>query len=232
MPLHHKFLVADVKEQAILGMDFLERHGALMNFKTAELIIGRQRLPCVTQDGRAIVARVYLAKDTTIPSQAETITTARTQKPLSGPTVLIDSLESKQPCMIGSSLAQNHESMPIRLLNTTPETVRLPAGKIIGLASSITDNEVVTTDHFQGPTLRRIDTGRPAPPIPDHLQQLWEAAQPTCQKEDHQNQLRHLLDRYQHVFSKTDTDVGCTNEVMHSIPTIPGAQLSPSQARA
>jgi hypothetical protein len=121
--------------------------------------------------------------------------------------------------------------MPIRLLNTTPETVRLPAGKIIGLASSITDNEVITTDHFQGPTLRRIDTGRPAPPIPDHLQQLWEAAQPTCQGEDHQNQLRHLLVRYQHVFSKTDTDVGCTSEVMHSIPTIPGAQPIKQRAR-
>ena len=33
----HRFLVADIREDVLIGIDFLERHQASINFRTAEL---------------------------------------------------------------------------------------------------------------------------------------------------------------------------------------------------
>ena len=41
-PLQYTFLVADVQEDVILGLDFLTHVDAIMDFRTAELVLGNK----------------------------------------------------------------------------------------------------------------------------------------------------------------------------------------------
>jgi hypothetical protein len=90
LPLDHRFLVADISDDAILGMDYFEAQGAVMDFRTAELVIDNKRLPCTTAQGDLIVKKVYLPHTVAIPAHQEVITWARPQHQLDVDTVMID----------------------------------------------------------------------------------------------------------------------------------------------
>ena len=53
----HRFLVADIREDVLVGIDFLEQYQATINFRTAELQIGRHRLSCQDEKGHPLASK-------------------------------------------------------------------------------------------------------------------------------------------------------------------------------
>ena len=224
------FLVADILEDAILGLDFLEREEAAISFKTAELTYHGKKLTCVDHHGRPLMARIYLPTAVQVPAYSERIISGKVQQEMASNTIMVTGLNSIQTYLIGSSVDHlSRQSTHLRILNPTGDTLTLPAGKLVAQALAIEPTEVLSTTN-PGPGVRNI-IPQTLPPVPEHLQELWQEAQSTCTTSKQHNQLRHLLTNYADVFSSSDHDVGCTPEVTHSIPTHPGAQPIKQRAR-
>lgn len=47
----YQFWVADIKEDALIGLDFLQNFDALVNFKTSEVYFGSHRIHCADENG-------------------------------------------------------------------------------------------------------------------------------------------------------------------------------------
>jgi hypothetical protein len=60
--------------------------------------------------------------------------------------------------------------------------------------------------------------------VPEHLTKLYNEAITHCADNSQKNRLAALLCQYSDVFSSGDTDVGRTDLITHSIPTLPGTQ--------
>ena len=59
--------------------------------------------------------------------------------------------------------------------------------------------------------------------MPTHLKQLFQGATQVCNDGCQQSQIREILVIYQHVFSRTSSDVGSTDLIQHSIPLLPNS---------
>ena len=58
------------------------------------------------------------------------------------------------------------------------------------------------------------------PPVPVHLQQLYNIACKNCSGRYQEEKLAMLLNKFESVFSKDDQDVGHTKLVEHSLPVL------------
>ena len=63
--IHHwqyetTFLVADIKEDVLIGIDFLQKFQATIDFRTAEVVIGKHRLLCLDEDGHPLASKVQV----------------------------------------------------------------------------------------------------------------------------------------------------------------------------
>lgn len=229
--LEHDFLIADITEEAILGMDFLQTTKAVINFRTAELIIGPHKLACVNKQGVALMARLYTPRLTQIPAKSELIIPARLQKPLATELVTTSALPGHTPFLTGSSIGWiKNQTTYIRVLNPQDEPIQLPTGKLLGIASSTAETEITSLHEDSTSNIRRFVSNAPFS-IPPHLQDLWDKAVQTCHNPTARQKLGHLLCSFADVFSKDDQDVGRTREVTHSIPTIPGSRPIKQRAR-
>ena len=229
-PIETDFMVADILEDAILGLDFLEKEEATISFKTAELTYRGKKLVCVDHQGKPLMARVYLPHAVQVPAHSEYILSGKIQQEVASDTVMITDLASQHNYLIGSSVnSLDRPAVYVRLLNPTGDTLQLPAGKLIAQATALEHTEVLPTCK-DGPGIRNM-TPQDLPPIPTHLQEIWQGALKTCTTKLQRNRLHHLLTNYSDVFSANDHDVGCTPEMVHSIPTHPGAQPIKQRAR-
>ena len=59
------------------------------------------------------------------------------------------------------------------------------------------------------------------PPVPDHLQTLFNQAETHCRDAGQRRNLAELLTEFADVFSRGEDDVGRTDLIQHSIPTGP-----------
>ena len=230
-PIQQRFLIAEITEDAILGMDFLQDNEAILNFKTAELGLGKHRLTCVSRQGLPLMARLYLPHGVQVPARSEMVVIAKLQTPLAHQTVVTAALSQERPYLTGGSVSMiKNQTTPLRILNPQAEALSLPAGKVVGMATSTLAEEINATTDRDTEYLRRLEPGN-EPQIPPHLQELWEQAMDKKPPPLVQSKLKHLLCNYANVFSTSDVDVGRTDQVKHSIPTQPGSRPVKQRAR-
>ena len=127
--LETSFLVADILEDAILGLDFLEQERAMLNFKTAELTYRHQRLVCVDHLSKPMMAQVYLPRSVLLPALPEQVIQGKIQQDVAGEAIAISALPTKHDYLVGSSV--NKVGQPatlVRMLNPTGDQIVLPVG--------------------------------------------------------------------------------------------------------
>jgi len=65
--IHETFIVSQLKEDAILGMPFLEKHQCRMDFRKSVVVMTGRELVCVDKFGRPLVGGVQVVQDCTFP---------------------------------------------------------------------------------------------------------------------------------------------------------------------
>lgn len=212
-----KFLVADIKKDVLIGLDFLQKFQTTMDFRTAELVIGKHRLLCQDEDGKPLSTKVQALRRVTIPARTEQLIEGRMVQDLGTPNCTIEALASHKSFIVGNSVVCGQPNrFLIRVLNPGNNQILIPEGKLVATASP--SLEVQTTDFSNKPPgLRQCRPG-PSLPLPEHVTQLFNEALPCCPDPEDQQQLKDLLTRYGDVFSTSSSDVGHTTEVTHSIP--------------
>lgn len=215
----HQFLVADVQEDVLLGLDFLQHHQAGLCFKNAELSIGGNRLSCVDDKNIPLSSKVYAVRRMSIPPGSEAIIEGRLSQELSSNQIVIEALE-ENPWLVGNAMVStSSKKFPVRILNSSTESIEIPSGKLVARAHPA--EEFRSTADPQEADLR---SARPASgSLPPHVAELYNNAVGTCTNSSEREKLRWLLNRYSGCFSTGNGDVGRTSEVKHSIPIIPGA---------
>jgi len=69
--INETFIVSQLKEDAILGMPFLEKHQCRMDFQKSVVVMAGEELVCVDKFGRPLVGGVQVVRDCTVPTRSQ-----------------------------------------------------------------------------------------------------------------------------------------------------------------
>ena len=215
------FRVANITDDAILGMRFLNDNKCSIVMDKGMLLLGDQPLACVDRTGHPIVNRVQVVQTTTIvPGREAQLICRVTTSPRSN-IGLIEHFAEKDPgVLLAATVAQTDAKgrLVARCLNTSSKPVTLNAGAMIGVYTPLSRDQIY-------PDVQSTSVPKDTPShvaLPQHVEPLFEQAATSCETPRQRRQLANLLLEYSDVFSCGDTDVGRTNLVSHSIPVEPG----------
>jgi hypothetical protein len=211
-------LIEQLSISAILGLDFLEEHKCIIDIATHSITIDEQvSLPLSVgprpQEGTEIHQAVSIACVGTIhiPPHSEIMLEGKAQQPVSG-TWLVEALSTKSNVIAARSIVQvnNPESIPIRVLNPSLETVTLYKGSRIAKMESA--EECIAVAPVQpGESAHQED-------VTEALRELVSQCQHTLSP-GQQQQLHTLLEDFSDIFALTPSDLGKTTKVKHRICT-------------
>lgn len=225
----HEFFVARLRDDAILGLSFLERFSCSMQFGRPILQIGSRELICTDRWGKQMASKVQLVRPTVVPPISETMLICKLNTDLPYTTGLVESCCNKyEGLILAATLCcpDNKRQVLVRCMNVSEEPVMVQAGTVLGVYQAVDDDSVVTTEpQVTVATIQSgIDNGTATSgtEVPDHVKALYDDAVSLGLTTDQQTRLGKLLCGYADVFSSGETDVGLTTLVKHSIPVHPG----------
>ncbi|KAG5900734.1 hypothetical protein JTB14_038252 [Gonioctena quinquepunctata] len=138
--VEHQALVADIEDDAIIGMDIMNSRGFELDFKDGVLRVNGEEL--VLHGRSEELIRVLLAEDVSVPERAETILEARLDGSASSGDVVM--FEPKlhdekigRGIALGKTLLRADKFVPVRVMNVNYFPVTLKKGTILGHCSSV-----------------------------------------------------------------------------------------------
>ena len=216
----HRFLVADVVDDVLLGLDFLESHDALLDFANCELQVGADRLRCQDRDGNHMQSSVTAIRRVVVPPRSEMIVPGKLRQALPKEWCVVEAVQAERPFLVGGTLSQNNKTpVSVRVLNPTDEELVIPSGRFLARAAPVSPDMVKDAPEPSGSRANLTESD-----LPNHVRGLFDQAKTTCVTAEDRTQLIGLLTRYQSVFSASPTDLGRTRDIVHSIPTRPDAR--------
>ena len=121
--LPHSFVVADLTDCVLIGMDVLQQLDAVISCRTGELAVAGKSIP------RWSSASVRTRCKVTCAPRSETVLSIREYR-LSIVRVFYPS--EVEGVMIAPTVHLAHQAIPIRLLNLSEKEVEIPAGTVLG----------------------------------------------------------------------------------------------------
>ena len=215
-------VVAEITNDAMLGMDFMYMTGCTIDLHNEQLKFGDNVIQCnvKTPSTRTFCAKVTLRENVTIPPGHEMLIPGKINM-----TPGVEGLGIVEP---GSSKLKDAgavvarvvvdldkveaDYIPVRVFNPTLSSVTVKKNTAVGVVSPVVSCETVNDKAEQ-----EIDHQKPEK-IPKHLQKLYEESVKDIPEEYHAN-VAALLIEYQDVFSTGDGDIGKTGVVKHRINT-------------
>ena len=206
-----KVIVADIENEAILGLDFMREMNCKIDVGKCTLTIQGQtmKLDSVSYVG---CSRIIVSETVHLPPRSEKIIKATmVDSPIGdGGLCIIEPSESfmeKGSALVAKTLIHSQGKVPIRVMNVTDEYCNIYSGTNIARASPVTEVQKVKTSACEN-----------TKQVPDHLKDLYQKTVEGMNK-GQQRQVAKLLNKYSNVFSETDDDIGRTGVLKHRIPT-------------
>ena len=207
-------VVSPQVQNIILGLDWLELHGCLIDCKNLTLIIGDKRLKLHHMNTENMCRKIEASHDIILPGRSQVNVEARVVLPHlrnSGESWMTEGLDQPGDWQLAHSVVSGGEEMvPIRLLNITENSVVIPKGQEIG---SLVEVEVPT------PSAQKNE-------VSDEEQErvlmdMINRVDDSVSVQDKQK-LKKLLLKYKGAISWNEYDLGYTDLVQHSLPTTEG----------
>jgi hypothetical protein len=172
----HDILIADIKNEAILGRDFLFKNGCDILLSQMKLIIKGQKIDCFIHEGssKPMCARIATTKYIEIPPQTEIIVSAKPIDPfdryqtsfIEGKLDFID----RSGILVGKVLVNPIDGcVPVRLANVNNEKLSINKHTVIG--------NMIPTDLFPTSNTEQsnsVETSDQSDVIPPHLSDVFE----------------------------------------------------------
>ena len=210
--ISHQFVIADIDNAILLGLDFFEHHQCLLDFQNAQLKIRDSAVRCCDSQGNLLKVNVQVRQDTVLPPRTEKFSMARLSTKWVQGTACIESADRVPGVLVATTVQDpDEQQVHLRLMNYTDREIRIPAGKIVA-------------------TCMAANLTRPAPTesasrcqLPEHLKTLVEESCQGFSLEEKQK-VQALITEHQSAFSSSQYDLGKTNVIKHGIPLVPGAK--------
>ena len=225
-PISHvmRVTVANVRNEGILGMDFLTERVKQFDFERRELVTAEGRIKCKTVDDESFCVRVVATEDIEVPEGHEIVVFGKPSHPLvPSDWAILEPVETGSLQTKGIGVARavvgNVEMVPVRLLNAQHRAHFIRKGTAIATLTPLMDGSVQSIRTISELTESSEDLSQELEAtLPEHLVDLYDRSTEEL-GEDEQGQVHHLLLKYDDVFSKGDHDLGRTKLVKHTIET-------------
>ena len=217
--------VADIHDECILGLDFLQAHGCQVNLKEGSLIIGEEEVPL--KKPKATIEpscyKVVLTEGVRLPPLAETVVPVRLEG--AGPNYrwgLLEQTEAAKPVdnlLVARTLVDlQMKQVPLRVMNLSNQQQTIGKGTELACCENI--NSVLAT---KGDTSGEMSNGSAQKAgvvnkLPLHLKELYERSVSELDEAESEA-VHHLLLEFADIFSTGSKDLGCTDLVKHRIET-------------
>ena len=214
--VRQKFIVAQVKEQAILGFDFCRSHQAEWRWKDKELTLHGKDKCREVHEGQA--ARVTTGRVITVPPRCEVIVNGIVENATEAATVGLVQPQSTFLEQHGVGVAatlsrRTGNSIAVRLINTTEDVVSVDKNVHMAIFSPVT----IIDDVAARSTGEEVNKEEDQEDCEDLIHQFDGGLDELTEEE--KSQFRALLMKYRGQFMRTDTVMGQTSLVQHQIHT-------------
>ena len=214
-------VVADIETPGILGMNFLLTTDGTVDLVKRQLCLRGERIQCTLKGERSFCARVVVMEDVRIPPGHEAIIQGEPMgshnKEFIGPGLIEPNVNFKKEMMVAPSLVNTDKAAwPVRVFNAGVNTRVIKKGVVLGKVMPIEETEVsllAATSTTSSSTTIPYSTR-----VPQHLQDLFERSTVGLTETDREL-IAALLVEFQDVFSRSDGDLGRTDQEPHDIDT-------------
>ena len=220
--VQHPMWVADIQDDCILGLDFLQLHRCVVNVADGILLYKGEEVP-LQRPGPSPprTYRAVLDSPVSLPPYSESVATAQVDglpqssrlrwgimEPAAGSKEAGGALRG---LLLGRTLVDLHiPSAVVRLLNPTGQRRKLKKGTEVARCELV-ESVCVPQEEAEAPEA----SPEPAD-LPAHLQELYKRS--TAQlSSDQSQQVYSLLQRFSNLFSSGPHDIGKTDVVKHTI---------------
>ena len=219
-----EFVVANVTDQAILGMPALSHLGCTLDFSRNSLMCRDIRIPCFDQSRIPVICNAVIRETVVVPPRLEFCvwSLAKVDDLVKGDFFVdpVESLIDKYGLVLAKSVVSPVDgSFVVRVCNPSEEKVVLYEGVSVGVLTPVqvvTDEDLDSRPESLG-MLRKIDVKSvDSLQLPEYLEGLYSKAT-VAVAEAEKGLVKELLCKYQDVFSKDDRDLGRTSIVQHHI---------------
>ena len=227
--MNHSFIVTNVKEDAILGFDFLREHQVRWSWMKKTLQVDREHFPCKMGIMTTKVRRIITQKQSVIPPNSEMIVSGTVMDRKGTGTIGI--IEGQQKFLQDYPIAvaavvtcKTKNSVPIRLINASTKPVTIPKG--VGIAmfvpGEVQDTEDIRNMEFadRGPIGRKTEgtLSEERNQLPPELEEMITDAVGLLEETERQR-FSTLVEQNRDQFMLKDGPMGRTNLVRHEINT-------------
>ena len=218
--IDHEFLIADIKQDGILGLDFLIANKCDIVFSQGYITLRGEKIPCYfnSDNSKPTCCRVAVGETVVVPPETEVIVSGKALDVISNDCVgMLEPVEKfvdKTGLMVAQVLVQPVlGKVPVRLANFSSEPRKVYENTVTALYEPVN----VIEDKLTGNATQKTEMNV-VNEVPEHLQELYERSSKGL--DSHQQQvLKKFLIQEQDVFSKSSCDIGSTDLVTHHIDT-------------
>jgi len=219
--IHKTFIVSHLKEDAILGLPFLEKHRCRMDFSKSAVVVAGKEVTCVDKFGRPSVGRVHVVRDSLVPGCSQATLLCKVNCRELSELGVVEGMHGRVQLANSLNRLDCRREFLVQCINPYAEPVKLSSGSLVGRYHSVQETDV-------GPTLNATSETPNYPPktspgsVPVNVAGLYKGSCDGCGSNMERRQMGQLLREYQDVFSCRDEDMGLTNMVRHEIPLVTG----------
>lgn len=165
--------VAPIKDDMLLGLDFLHQQKTIIDLNDGKLDIGQESITmntCSNGSGNKLfqVDNVTISNNTLIPP------CSAVQLPCSLSTILgnyvVEPLDSYMEFISPRSLHSKGSKPIVCLVNVSDKSLKLKQGHVIGIATEIQD--IIEKQLCENVSVQKITPSKEVHEIPEHLQEL------------------------------------------------------------
>ncbi|KAJ8946066.1 hypothetical protein NQ318_009191 [Aromia moschata] len=132
--MYHRVLTADIRDDCILGLDILSKHGFVVDIKNRIIHIQNEEIVMAPklQDYNQS-RRIIIEEDIQIPQGSENIVIARLDGNGEGlSTGIVEARERNDGLLVARSLVQINNQIPVRIANISNKKIILKKNEVLG----------------------------------------------------------------------------------------------------
>mgnify|MGYP003389980841 FL=1 len=223
-----RVIVSDHVPEPMIGHDWLEKEGAMVDFGGRWLVLHGTRCKLQAKPFSGWIRRVVVATDVQVPRRCEyNLSTkveysrlAQTVRDVS-PLWITEAKQLRPGVYLSRTLIPDRsDEVPVRLLNVSDKPIHIRAGSVIAELQPV--EEMAQVHQSMGIQLEDRE-------LKEAIDGIISRADSTVPV-DVKRKLTALMTEYGPVFSKNEADMGLTGVVMHRID-VGGAQPTRQQLR-
>lgn len=216
--LKQDVLLADISNDGILGVDFLNAHHCDINMSKKCIKINGQKVHCYARDKNSLSSccRIAVTEDVTIPPEVEMIVPGKPIDMIKETIGLVEPnnlFVEKSGLLVAKALVDLDKGrVPIRIINLSKEPCTVYRDTVAATYESVDIPDVKRVEYVS------VNKVEQTTELPEHMKEMFNKSTTNLTPEQIEK-LKELLRKHKAIFPESSSELGCTHLVEHTIDT-------------